>query len=131
MVDTATIAAMRAASLSLLQDTATIQRATKSQDSTGEEVKSWQDIATVRCSLITKNMRRVSPDLGEYYETQYRVSVPVGTDVRKGDRLVNIISTDNAFSNAAPVHISQVLPATALIAVYTVLEVDFIPGSPA
>ena len=131
MVDAKTRATMRAVAVKFLTDTCTVQRASEGQDTTGAIVKDWHDVATlVPCQLITVSQRRVSEDRGEYYETTYQLRVPITTNIVKGDRIVDVVSEDNAFTAATPIHITAVLPAKAAVAVYLHLDIDYIPGSP-
>lgn len=128
-VDTKTIASMRAAGALYLNSTCTIQRATITRDTTGQEVKTWANVSTgVKCGVVSERQQRVSPDRGEFWETVYLLAVAPGTDVRKGDRIINITGT---ITHAGPIHISSVLPAKALVPVHISLETDYIPGSPA
>lgn len=128
-VDTKTIAGMRSSSALYLTSTCTIQRPTTSQDTAGEPIETWNNVATgVPCGVVSERQKLVSPDRGEYYQTVYNLAVAYGSDVLKGDRIITIAGT---ITNAGPIHISEVLPAKALVPVYTVLNTDYIPGSPA
>lgn len=128
-VDAKTVASMRANSAVYLTSTCTIQRATLSQDTAGEVAKTWANVATgVPCGVVSERQKIVSPDRGETYQTTYSLAVAYGADVRKGDRIVDIAGI---ITNAVPIHINEVLPAKALIPVYTTLDTDYIPGSPA
>ena len=125
-LDMKTLAAMRSGAALYLNSTCTIERPTPAQNSTGEVENTWTTVATVACGLISKRQQLVSADKGEYYETTYQVVLPYGTDVQKGDRLVDFTGM---LSLDGPVHITAVLPATATYPVYTFLETDYIPNS--
>lgn len=115
-----------------LQDTCVVQRATITQDSMGEQVKTWANVASgVNCHVIVNNQRLVSPDRGEYYQTTYDLELAYGTDVLKGDRIINLTSLGNSYTAGTPIHITAVKPATTFIALCTVCSIDYIPGSPA
>jgi hypothetical protein len=136
VVDAKTRASMRNASAKFLTDTCTIQRPTTAQDTAGQPIATWADVDTeVPCQLISVSQKRIlhdrTADRGEYYETVYQLRFVVGQNVVKGYRITDVVSEDNAFSNAGPIHITSVLPAKAAVAVYLHCDVDYIPGSPA
>lgn len=128
-IDTKTIAAMRSSGALYLTSTCTIQRANTGQDTAGEVVKDWYTVATlVPCGVVSERQKFVSPERGEHYATVYKLAVAYGADVLKGDRLITIAGTITA---SGPIHINEVLPATALVPLYTLLDTDYLPGSPA
>jgi head-tail adaptor len=128
-VDPKTIASMRSSGALYLTSTCTVQRPTYAQDTAGQPIATWANVATlVKCGVVSSSQKFVSPDRGEYYATVYNLAVAYGTDVLKGDRIITIAGT---ITHAGPIHISAVLPAKALIPIHIALDTDYIPGSPA
>jgi len=90
------------------------QRATTQPDAYHKSRQVWAAwLTTQRCRLVYKVQRRAPSDLAEQpITTQYLLLVPAGTDVKPGDRVVNVVFEDGT-TDAGPYRIAMVLPRRA------------------
>ncbi len=97
-----------------LLHTCRVQRATTQPDAYKASKAVWTDWLTAqRCRLVYKVQRRAPDVLSEQpITTQYLLLVPAGTDVRPGDRVVNVVFEDGT-TDAGPYRIASVLPRRA------------------
>src|SRR5689334_7746954 len=92
----------------------TTQRATTQPDTYKASKLTWSDwLTTQRCRLVYKAQRRAPDIIGEQpISTQYLLLVPAGSDVKIGDRVVNVVFEDGDV-DAGPYRIEAVLPRRA------------------
>lgn len=88
-VSAAQLAAFQAATNRTMDQTCTIQREVQTPDGAGGHSSTWPAIATVAC-----HVNQPTPQLLQNYDyligsqSAWLVRVPVGTNVREGDRLI-------------------------------------------
>lgn len=89
--------------------TCDVQRATTTQDALKADVRTWATLTEgVRCRRVTKAQRVADSATGEYpIVTSDLLLLPAGTDIRVGDRIVNIVA-DSA-TDPGPFRIEAVL----------------------
>ena len=94
--------------------TCTTQRASTTKDALNAEVKQWANLATgVRCRLVIKAQRPADTAFAERpVVTSHRLLVPAGTNIRQGDRIVNVIDEEGT-TDAGPFTILEVMKRRA------------------
>lgn len=94
--------------------TCTTQRATTQSDAYKASKPAWSTLLSgLRCRLVYKAQRRVPDIIAEQpITTQYLLLVPAGTDIKPGDRVVNVVFEDGT-TDAGPYRIEAVLPRRA------------------
>lgn len=91
MIPSWMLAGHKAMAESSMTDTCVIERSTVGQDAAGRPSTTWYTAGTVKMILLPE-ARRITGDnqIGgrEVNRVYARIAMPVGTDVRDGDRLV-------------------------------------------
>jgi head-tail adaptor len=107
----------------------TIERAARHTDAYGADVSQWSVLATnVACRFVAKAERIVADALTERaVVTSFALMVDARTDVRQGDRIVEIVTSDpvaegdgtnNLIIDRGPFRVQEVLTRTGQRAIH-------------
>jgi head-tail adaptor len=90
VLSTSDLLAMREVQSAVLLETATVQRQSPTSDGAGGATESWATVASVACRVGVSSSSSQERALAERVTnvSTWTLTLPVGTDVRVGDRLV-------------------------------------------